>query len=106
MPENVSFKKSEGKNVVWVSKYKLMRLIVTILAQLYALSLNDDSVAFDHLSNQPTENFIGLIRMICNGDDSYQTIIHNLSRYEFVNRNSHRYIYIHSQPKRLNAGGC
>ena len=105
LPENVSFKKNEGKNVVWVSKYKLMRLIVTIFVQLYALSLNDDSVAFDRLCNQPTENFIGLIRMICNGDDSYQTVIHNLSRYEFVNRNS-KDIYIHNQPKRLNAGGC
>ena len=105
LPNTVSFKKNEGKKVLWVSKHKLMRLIITILSQLYALNLKDSSMAFDRFSNQPTENFIGLIRMLCGGDDSFQTIVHNLSRYEFVNRNS-KDIYIHSQPKRLNAGGC
>lgn len=105
MPEIVSFKKCEGKLTLWVSEFKLIRLIVTVLVQLYAIYLKDDSVAFDRFCNQPTENFIGLIRMLCNGDDSYPTIIHNLSRYEYVNRSS-RDIYIHHQPKRLNVGGC
>ena len=105
LPSTVSFKKSDGKKVFWVSKFKLIRLIMTILIQLYALHLRDNSVAFDRFSNQPTENFIGLIRMLCDGDDSYQTVIHNLSRYEFVNRNS-KDVYVHCQPKRLNAGGC
>lgn len=105
MQEIVSFKKCEGKHTLWVSEFKLIRVIITILTQLYTIYLKDDSVAFDRFCNQPTENFIGLIRMLCNGDDSYPTVIHNLSRYEYVNRSS-KDLYIHHQPKRLNVGGC
>lgn len=105
MPEIVSFKKCEGKHTLWGSEFKLIRLIITVLIQLYAIYLKDDSVTFDRFCNQPTENCISLIRMLCNSDDSYPTIIHNLSRYEYVNRSS-KDLYIHHQPKRLNIGGC
>ncbi|KAK8843887.1 hypothetical protein M9Y10_024969 [Tritrichomonas musculus] len=43
--------------------------------------------------------------MLSDNDNSFKNIIHNLSRYEFVNRVS-PHIYAKPHPKRLNLGGC
>lgn len=79
--------KNVKENKFYEFQFKLIRLIITILIQLYAI-IYERWFCCSWPFLQPTENFIGLIPMLCNGDDSYPTIIHNLSRYEFVNRSS------------------
>ena len=105
LPDTISFKKSEGKKVLWVSVPKLKRFINTLFIQIYAISLKDNKIALDRFSTQPTENFIGLIRMLSDNNNSFKNVIHNLSRYEFVNRVS-PHIFTQPHPKRLNLGGC
>lgn len=108
IPETIALKKcSDGRSVLWISHAKAIRIINTLFVQYYAISLkslNDFLTAFDRFCSHPTENFIGLIRMLCDYDNPFKTILHNLSRYEYVNRVA-KNIYVKKQPKRLNLGG-
>lgn len=105
IPETITLKKSsDGRSILWISPTKAIRIINTLFVQYYAISLEDFMTAFDRFCSHPTENFIGLIRMLCENDNSFITILHNLSRYEYVNRVA-KNIYVKKQPKRLNLGG-
>ena len=105
LPEYVSYRKSSDHlYIFWISEWKIIRIINTILTQIYAIESNNQTYALDRFGSHPTENFIGLIRLLCNNDNRFSTVLHNLSRYEIINRES-PIIYTKPQNKRLNAGG-
>lgn len=105
LPKTVGFKKNTGLFIFWVSNFKLTRIINTLLVQIFASCSEDETYALDRYSSHPTENFIGIIRELCDGDNRYEVIVHNLARYEFISRNSD-YVFVKPKAKRLNKGGC
>lgn len=105
--ESVGFKGDEDKDyVIFASIPKLRRIILTLTA-LYCELKNGNIIDFgiDRLGSHILEQFIGKLRLICKGDNRFETIIHNLARLQFVS-NDFKECYLKPREKRLNIGGC
>ena len=101
----VGFKKSESKPFVFfVNPNKIKRVILTMLGQIAILLKKNPKIALDRAGSHVEENFIGTIRDLCNGDNQWTTVKHNLSRYEYILRYSENKFY-KPQRKRANMGG-
>lgn len=75
------------------------------MVQIFASCSENEAYILDRYSSHPTENFIGIIRKLCDGDKGYEIIAHNLIRYEFISRNSD-YVLVKPKAKLLNKGVC
>ena len=80
-------------------------MINSIITQIYAIASRNNTYALNRFGSHLTGNFIGLIKLFCNNDNRFLVILHNLGRYEYVNRES-PIIFTRPQNKRLNVGGC
>ena len=102
----IGFNKSDKKPYVFfASPTKLRRMIITVFVQLLYVKSGNLFIGLNRAGSHDEENFIGIIRMLCNGDNSYERITHNLARYEYISRES-SVIFFKPKAKRLNAGGC
>lgn len=75
------------------------------MVQIFASCSENEAYVIDRYSSHPTENFIGIIRKLCDGDNGYEVIAYNLVRYEFISRNSD-YVFVKPKAKLLNKGVC
>ena len=99
------FHKSNRKPYVFfVTPSKRIRIIITIFVQLIYLKYGNVLYALNRFGSHDEENFIGIIRMLCDGDNTYERVTHNLSRYEYISRESEA-TFFKPRPKRLNMGG-
>lgn len=101
----IGYRKSDNKPYVFfVSPTKIKRIILTLLGQMAVLLKKNPKFALDRAGSHVEENFIGTIRDLCDGDNRYSTILHNLARFEYIIRYSENQFY-KPKAKRLNLGG-
>ena len=103
--ETVSENNTQKKlYVTFCTKSKMIRIIITLIAVCSEfIKENNSNCGLDRLGNHPIENYIGLIRSLCNSDHRYETVIHNVSRHILVN--SFEQINPIHKRKRANLGG-
>lgn len=95
----IGFHKSDKKQYVFfAAPSKLKRIIMIILVQLMYVKYGNILYALDRYGSHDKENFIGIIRMLCDGDNTYERITHNLARYEYISRESDE-TFIKPRPK-------
>lgn len=104
--EKVYEKKGDDHEFIsFVSKNKIPRIINTLLVFLKEIAEStDDSLGLNRLGSHCIENFIGRIRCLCHMDNRFETILHNISRYEMIVRDFDE-CFLVFKPKHSNPGG-
>ena len=70
--------------VFFCPKHKIQRILNTLLVTIYEIKNSKTIIGIYRLGSHCIENFIGRIRMLCRHDNRFQTVLHNLARYEFI----------------------
>ena len=62
-------------------------------------------LGLNRIESHAIENYIGRIRSLCHKDNRFETILHNLARYELIVRDFDQWYFIYN-PRYSNPGGC
>ena len=104
--QNVFEKKSKDHPFVsMVTKDKIPRIINTLVAIIKEIEeCIDDNLGLSRLGSHPIENFIGRIRSLCHMDNRFETVLHNVARYELIVRDFKK-CYLKFKPRHNSPGG-
>ena len=73
--------------VTFITKEKIPRILNTLTVLIKEIEESfDDNLGLSRLGSHPIENFIGRIRSLCHMDNRFETVLHNLARYELIVR--------------------
>ena len=82
-------------------------MINTLIAIIKEIDQSSDGyiLGLNRLGSNGIENYIGRIRSLCHENNRFDTILHNLARYELIVRDfDQRYLVF--KPRYSNQGGC
>lgn len=81
LPQTAGFKKKYQFVHLLCVKFQINQNHKCIIVQIFASCSENEAYVIDRYSSHPTENFIGIIRKLCDGDNGYEVIAYNLVRY-------------------------
>lgn len=89
-----------------VTKDKLPRIVNTLLVMIKEIEeSNDGTLGLNRLGSHVIENYIGRIRSLCHQDNRFETVLHNVARYELIVREFDQCFLVY-KPRHTNPGGC
>lgn len=91
--------------ISFITKDKIIRIINTLIVIIKEIiSSSDGKLGLNRLGSHTIENFIGRIRSLCHQDNRFETVLHNLSRYELIVRDFDQ-CFLVFKPRHTNPGG-
>ena len=103
---NVKLKSGDPNSFVFFCpKHKIQRILNTLLVTINEIKNAKSIIGIYRLGSHCIENFIGRIRMLCRHDNRFNTVLHNLARYEFILHQCYKNHIVFNK-KHTNPGGA
>ena len=83
--DNDAKKVNNNSCYVWfLTDSKFPRILNTLLVLIKEILIHNEIIGLDRISSHVIENYIGKIKFLCHDDNRFNTILHNIARYEYV----------------------
>jgi hypothetical protein len=70
--------------VCFAPEKKLQRFICTMAGQLARMQLREGDYGLERIGSQSEEHFIGNIRSMCHDENRFDTVRHEVARFEYA----------------------